>query len=202
MIGQDSVLLQEQARAVLAEYATLREEIGRRGRAQLYIVTVSLIAVGSLLGIISSAPNALAPLLLTIPWVLSASGIIWLDHSHGIHLIGLYIREEIEGEKLPRLFGSGIGATIGWETSLHAQRGRAHFLGHIIILLPLVYFLLPSVVTLIAYYLLAFTDATRLPRALEMSLMGMGLILMLALLYSWFRAQAMYEATRLRRGEQ
>jgi cation transporter-like permease len=198
MTDQDASILDAKVQVLLAEYSSLRQEIQRRTRYQLYSVTASIIAVGGLLSIISAEPDKFAVFLIIIPWVLSVFGIIWLDHSHGIHLIGLYIREEIEG-KLPRLLSPGEpeSSPIGWETYLHKRRGESRLLGYIDILLPAIYFLLPSLASFGAYGLLAFTDVSRPPPVLEWSLVGMGLILVFALMFSWYRAQRMYESTRL-----
>ena len=193
---QNSGMVPEKVQAILAEYATLREEIGRRSTHQLLAVTGSLISAGTLLGIISGDPAKFGALLLVIPWVLSVFGITWLDHAEGIHLIGLYIRE-IESKKLPGLLMSDEGSTIGWETYLHTLRAQAPLLGYINLILPLVYFFLPSIVALVAYGLLRFTTVTKLPAAIEWSLVGVGLVLVMAMLYCWYRALRTIESTRL-----
>lgn len=186
-VNQNSGMIPEKVQAILAEYAALREEIGWRSTHQFLAVTGSLISVGTIVGIIPGNPETFSALLLVIPWVLSVFGIIWLNHADRIHLIGLYIRK-IESEKLCGLLISDEGSTIGWETCLNTRRAQIPLLGNINLILPFFYFFLPSIVALVAYSLLGSIAATKLPAALEWSLVGVGLVPVTAMLYFWYRA--------------
>ena len=187
----------DKLQAIISEYQALREEINRRTRYQMYCITVSVIGVGTLIGVIAGSPIAFSPILLVIPWLLSVFGIIWSDHSHGIHLIGLYIRNEIEGKKLPMLFGSSDIRWIGWESYMHERRGKTPLVGYIITVLPLCYFFLPSVASLVAYYFLRIQGVAAMPKAIEWFFIAVGVILMIALTYSWYRAYKAYTMTRI-----
>ena len=61
-------------------------------------------------------------------------------------------------------------------------------LGYINILLPMFYFVLPSIVVIIVYFFLRFRGETALPTILEYSFIGLGAVLFAVLLFSWRRA--------------
>jgi hypothetical protein len=183
----DDVALKLQA--VIAEYSSLRDEISDRSRDQLVCVTASLVGIGALLSTVATDPVKFSGLLVVAPWLLAVFGILWCDYAHGIHLAAMYIRDEIEQKKLPQLLGGATCShTIGWETYLQTKRDTTKLLGYINVVLPLLYFVLPSVVVIIAYFLLRFRGDTALPLALEYSFVGLGVFLLAALLFSWRRA--------------
>ena len=186
-LSSDDGSLKQQA--ILAEYTSLRDEIAGRTRDQLVCVTASLIAIGALLSTVATNPVKFSGLLVVAPWILAVFGILWCDHAHAIHLIAVYLRDEIEQKKLRSLpGGSNPPETIGWETYLQNKRQTSTFLGYINILLPLLYFALPSIVIVIAYFFLRFRGETALPKVLEFSFIGLGALLLVALLFSWRRA--------------
>lgn len=173
--------------AVLAEYKALRDEITARSRDQLICVTASLVAVGTLLSTVASDPRKFSGLLVVAPWLLAVFGILWCDHAYAIHLIAVYIREEIEQKTLSNLLGNAGQYYVGWETYIQQKRDTSWFLGYINYVMPLLYFALPSVVVIIAYFLLRTSGGTVLPRALEWSFVGLGILLLVALIAAWRR---------------
>lgn len=186
-LSSDDGSLKQQA--IIAEYTSLRDEIAGRTRDQLVCVTASLIAIGALLSTVATDPVKFTGLLVVAPWILAVFGILWCDHAHAIHLIAVYLRDEIEQKKLWLLpGGSNPPETIGWETYVQNKRQTSTFLGYINILLPLLYFALPSVVIGITYFFLRFDGGTALPKVLEYSFVGLGVLLLAALLFSWRRA--------------
>lgn len=179
--------------AILAEYNSLRDEISARSRDQLVCVTASLIAIGALLSTVAANPAKFSSLLVIAPWILAVFGILWCDHAHAIHLIAGYLRDEVEQKKLRQLGAcESATETVGWETYLQGRRQTSRLLGFVNILLPLVYFGLPSVAAIVAYFLLKFRGDASLPSVLEYSFVGIGVLLLLAMYLSWRRA---YQAT-------
>gem|GEM_PF-2614753 len=175
--------------AILSEYNSLRDEISARSRDQLVCVTASLLAVGALLSTVAADPARFSGLLVIAPWILAVFGILWCDHAHAVHLIAQYLRDELEQKKLPRILGVQTEAnTIGWETYLQQKREASSFLGYVNIVLPLVYFALPSIAAIAAYFLLRFGGGAALPRVLEYSFVGIGVLLLVAMYLSWRRA--------------
>ncbi len=177
--------------AIIAEYSSLREEISNRSKDQLVCVTGSVTAVSVLLGVIAANPGRYSGLLIVMPWILSVFGIIWCDHAHGLHLIAKYIREEIEQKKIPNLLSEemDIGAlsTLGWESKLQNERNNSVVLGLINPLLPIIYYFLPSVISLVGYYFLRFEGVTNLPIVIEYCFVSLAVILLFALIYFWRR---------------
>lgn len=183
--------LEVKMKAIIAEYNALRQEIGRRSTDQLICVTGSVTAVGALLSVIASNPPQFTGLLIVIPWVLSIFGIIWCDHAHGLHLVAQYIREEIEQTKLPSLFSEKkevtMLSTIGWESKLHDKRNENHMLGVINPVLPIIYFFVPSCISIFGYFLLRFKGIASLPKEIEYVFLVLGGLLLIALILFWFR---------------
>ncbi len=184
-------LLDVKIRAVIAEYNALRQEIGRRSTDQLICVTGSVTAVGALLSVIASNPPQYTGLLIVIPWVLSIFGIIWCDHAHGLHLVAQYIREEIEQTKLPNLFSEkkklAMLSTIGWESRLHDKRKKNNMLSVINPVLPIIYFFIPSCISIFGYFLLRFKGIASMPKEIEYVFLTLGGLLLIALILFWLR---------------
>jgi hypothetical protein len=79
----------------LAEFTALRQEIGARSQAQHGIIALNFTAVGAIGGVILS--NKADPLLLLLLPILSpALGMLFFDHASNIDQIGTYIRNEIK----------------------------------------------------------------------------------------------------------
>ena len=187
----DEKYLEIKMAAIIAEYSSLREEISNRSKDQLVCVTGSVTAVSVLLGVIAANPGQYSGLLIVMPWILCVFGIIWCDHAHGLHLIAKYIREEIEQKKIPDLISEEMNAgslsTIGWESKLHNERKDSSVLGLINPLLPIIYYFLPSVISLVGYYFLRFERVTNLPIVIEYYFISLAVTLLIALIYFWHR---------------
>lgn len=184
-------LLEIKARAILAEYNALRQEISRRSTDQLICVTGSVTAVGALLSVIASNPPQYTGLLIVIPWVLSIFGIIWCDHAHGLHLVAQYIREDIEQNRLPNLFSENkkfaMLSTIGWESRLHDKRKENNMLSVINPVLPIIYFFIPSCISILGYFLLRFKGIATMPIEIEYVFFALGGLLLMTLILFWLR---------------
>ena len=108
-------LVKMQFQAVLAEYNDLRDEVKRRIDHRTHISYFVIAVILSISGLYIASGNLL--LVVLIPSVL----IYWLfiiSSSYAHHLdIVTYIREEIEGKKLPQLIREFNGkGWIAWET--------------------------------------------------------------------------------------
>ena len=81
----------------VAAFTALREEISRRSSAQLTLITLSLGAFTALATIATAIQPKRDAVLLFVPFVSGAAGMLWLDHHRRIGLIGRYILGEIFG---------------------------------------------------------------------------------------------------------
>lgn len=112
-----SELRELQLKAVLHEYDDLRDEIKRRIDQRTHISYFAVFLMLGTLGLYFTSKNPL--ILVFVPLIL----IYWLfmiDSSYSTHLdIVWYIREKIEGLKLPLLIGrvDGEEGWIYWETN-------------------------------------------------------------------------------------
>lgn len=113
-------------KAVLLEYEDLRDEIKRRMDHRTYISYVVIAMTLGALGLYVTSENPL--ILVFIPSIL----IYWLsfvDSSYSHHLvITKYIREKIEGMKLPSLIGKANDEEgwIDWEAYYFRDKKRRY----------------------------------------------------------------------------
>ena len=174
---------------LIAEYQEIRKEIERRSKEQFICITASIISLGSTLVFISKNPSVYYPLLIIIPWILTIFGFVWTDHSHHIFLLGAYIREKIESQiNEITIFKD----KIGWQhhiqdmcLKLKEEKKKPSF---IVWLVPLIYFMLPSVSCIVTYGFMRFAKFTKLPIPIEVVLLVIGVTLIICLIISWFRA--------------
>lgn len=174
---------------LITEYQEIRKEIERRSKEQFICITGSIVSLGSILVFISKNPSTYYPLLIIIPWILTIFGLIWTDHSHHIFLLGSYIRERIESQiNQTAIFKD----KIGWQhhiqdirLKLNDKKKKPAF---IVWLLPLVYFILPSITCIIAYIFMRFGKIAKLPISIEILLILMGIIFIISLIFSWAKA--------------
>ncbi|MFQ5963160.1 MAG: hypothetical protein ACE5KZ_02640 [Candidatus Scalinduaceae bacterium] len=174
---------------LITEYQEIRKEIERRSKEQFICITGSIISLGSTLAFISKDPSIYSPLLIIIPWILTIFGFIWTDHSHHIFLLGTYIRENIESQ-INQITTSQN--KIGWSHYIQNIRQELKSVNKkpsfIVWLLPLLYFILPSISCIIAYIFMRFGNIAKLPIPIEISLLIIGVIFIICLIISWFRA--------------
>jgi hypothetical protein len=78
----------------LAEYTKLKDEVTNRSTLQSTLITLNIVAAGALGGIVISKRGNILILLL-LPPLSSALGLLWLDHAQTIARIGDYIRSEL-----------------------------------------------------------------------------------------------------------
>lgn len=81
----------ELAPSQLAEFEALRKEIENRSNAQHQLITLNLTAIGTFLGFVLSS-RADLKLLLLLPILAPAIGLLYLDHAVVIGLMGSYIQ--------------------------------------------------------------------------------------------------------------
>jgi hypothetical protein len=182
-------LANHQIQWLMTEYQEMRKEIDRRSKEQFICITGSIISLGSTLAFISKNPSAYSPLLIIVPWILTIFGFIWTDHAHHIFLIGSYIREKIESQiNQNQIFKDNMG----WQSYIQNTRkeiqGKKKKPSFIVWLLPLVYFIVPSISCIITYTLLRLGKISRLPLYIEILLILVGVILIISLFVSWHRA--------------
>jgi hypothetical protein len=174
---------------LITEYQEIRKEIERRSKEQFICITGSIISLGSTLAFISKDPSIYSPLLIVIPWILTIFGFIWTDHSHHIFLLGTYIRENIESQMNQITTSQN---KIGWQHYIQNKRQELKSVNKkpsfIVWLLPLLYFILPSISCIIAYICMRFGNIAKLPIPIEISLLIIGVIFIICLIISWFRA--------------
>ena len=174
---------------LMNEFVEMRKEIERRSKEQFICLTASITSLGITLVFISHNPKVYSPLLIIIPWILTIFGIIWTDHSHHIFLIGDYIRDKIES-KIKEITSSEDD--IGWqhfkqhvEYISKGMKGKSAF---IVRILPVIYFILPSISCIIAYCFMRFLNLAKLPLPIEITLLLIGVILTVCLITSYYRA--------------
>jgi hypothetical protein len=115
-------------------------------------------------------------------------GIIWLDYNRHISLLGQYISDEIEGKKLPALLGSSEINWIGWQHYISEKRKKWRTPSYIAFLLPIFYFIIPSVACVTAYIILRLYGTITMPKAIDWSFLLIGIIFIIILLYNWYRS--------------
>ena len=174
---------------LITEYQEVRKEIERRSKEQFICITGSIISLGSTLAFISKDPSIYSPLLIIIPWILTIFGFIWTDHSHHIFLLGTYIRGNIESQMNQIATSQN---KIGWQHYIQNKRQELKSVSKkpsfIVWLHPLLYFILPSISCIIAYIFMRFGNIAKLPIPIEISLLAIGVIFIIFLIISWFRA--------------
>ncbi len=170
---------------VLEEYKTLRNEIQSRAQNQFLSISVSTIAVGALIGIflqntINNSPGSFtwSYILLIITWVLTVFGTIWVDNVEAVIKIGMFIGEEIEKKKIPLLTEEKPEKLLTWQTSINEKYIKGD-IPYIINFVALIYFILPSIIAIVAFiYYLFFYFAKQL------SLLSLSLVISLAFIHS------------------
>jgi hypothetical protein len=108
--------------AVLAEYERLVEDMRTNGRNMTYVFAAMLagvVAIVTLFGSLGAMSFAL------IPMVVSSCGLFILILGIEGFKITEYIREELEGKELKRLFPDG--SPIRWESRPKSERENAVF---------------------------------------------------------------------------
>jgi len=185
----------DKLQAIISEYQALREEIQRRSTDQMHCVVASVVSVGALISFIAQNPLKYSPVLIVIPWILAVFGIIWLDYNRSIFLLGQYIRDEIEGKKLPALLESSEIKWIGWQHYISEKREKWKLTSYIVFILPLLYFIIPSIVCVIAYVILRLYGTITMPKTIEWCFLSIAIISIIILLFSWCRS---YKVTKRR----
>lgn len=96
---------------IAAEYSALREEILKLTEIQFQILVITLAAFGTMLATGIQYKNA--PIVLAYPILALFLAMGWINHAHGIDMLGAYIQNKIESQ---------VGtANIGWENFSRAK---------------------------------------------------------------------------------
>ena len=186
-------MVSDELQAVISEYQMLRGEIQRRSTDQMHCLMASVASVGALISLTAQNPNKYSLILIVIPWILAVFGIIWLDHNRSIFLLGQYIRDEIEGKKLPKLLGSSEIRWMGWQHYISREREKKQSPSYIVSVLPFIYFIIPSIVCVVAYAILNLSGYTSVHGLAGLGLFLIGIIPIVLLLHSWYIS---YDITR------
>jgi hypothetical protein len=84
----------------LAEFSALRQEIGSRSTAQHTLLTIQLSTSGTVLGVVLGQVSE-PQMLLVIPILSFAFGMLWLDHAANIARLGVVIRTTLNERLSP-----------------------------------------------------------------------------------------------------
>jgi hypothetical protein len=185
----NDLTVSEKINWLATEYQELRKEIDRRSKEQFVCIVGSIASLGSVLAFVAKDASKYSPLLIIVPWILCVFGFIWTDHAHQIFRLGSYIRNKIESQ-VNNL--AKYQEVIGWQCYVHnirdelKKKNRQSSL--ITYFLPLLYFIFPSVICLIAYVALRFAHLTRLPVPVEVAVLTIGIVLLVAIIVNWRRA--------------
>jgi len=175
---------EDRIRWLIAEYQELRKEIERRSKEQFLCISGSIITLGSVLGLILKDLSTYSLLLISVPWILTIFGTIWLDHAHHISLLGSYLREKIEYQ----INLLNYQNNIGWQSHKSSQR-KSKLPSFIISLLPFIYFILPPIICIVAYIMIRLdNNYTEFPPYADKSLIAIGTVLIIILFVGWLRA--------------
>lgn len=116
-------------RVALADFADRRGEIDKRSREQQALIRLNITAAGVLAGLVV-AEHGNPLLLLLLPPISSALGMLWANHNRMIHHIGDYIYNYVKPVVDPRR----KGPLLHWEAAHDLypgasrwQRGRYAF---------------------------------------------------------------------------
>lgn len=182
---------------IIAYHKILAEEIQRRSRNQMFCVTASIVAIGTLITIfLSQFPNY-SFIIAGVPWILAAFGVIWLDHHFIITMIGRYLRED-EEKNIPQLLGALPQEIkwLGWEVYLRknlneyfksmnkSQKNIMDF----VVFFPVFYFIIPALFSCIYFIYLCCYSNIMLPTVIEISFILIDLFCVLILLLYLHRA--------------
>jgi hypothetical protein len=78
----------------LAEFASLRQEIGQRSTAQQALLALNVTIAGTVAGFALSGSGR-EELFVIVAFASSTFGLIWLDHHASIHQLAAYISDEL-----------------------------------------------------------------------------------------------------------
>jgi hypothetical protein len=105
----------------LAEFSALRAEIGARSGVQHQLMALNITALAAIGGfVISDKADPL--LLLMLPLVSCALGVIWHDHARNIENIGSYIKDELGPALLDTVPRDPDGAQAGGDGLRYEER--------------------------------------------------------------------------------
>ena len=78
----------------LAEFASLRQEVGQRTTIQQGLIALNLTVAGTISGLVVAGTGR-EKLLLVVAFASSIFGLLWLDHHLNIHQIAEYIKDKL-----------------------------------------------------------------------------------------------------------
>ncbi|MFD0000350.1 hypothetical protein [Nocardia sp. NPDC127526] len=104
----------------VAEFISLRAEIVKLIELQTQLISLSVIAVGAVLGVAVQTKSA--SLAFVFPLLAIILGISWLNHAHAIHRYAAYL-----GRHLETRFGEEV---LGWEKFVRQHPIRFGVIGY------------------------------------------------------------------------
>lgn len=119
-IGSLELPAESRVELVVAEYESLRCEILKLIEMQSQLVSLAVVALGTVLSFGLQADNS--ALVFVYPFLALILGISWLNHSHAISRCAAYLSQELE----PRC-GAGV---LGWEQFVRRNPLRFGMLGY------------------------------------------------------------------------
>lgn len=148
---------------VLEELDASAREIHRRSSEQFNCVASALVTLATVIGLVSEFPDGnLVNLLAAVPWVHAILGYLWVDHHYGIMRQGMYVRSVVE----PRVREISGMPDLGRELWCYLDRARRQResasrvpKSRIGKFFPWLFFVMPSLVSLVAYGLVVYDRA-------------------------------------------
>jgi hypothetical protein len=162
--------------SVLSEFSVLRDEITHRSGAANTLLNLNITATGTVAGFVLSQ-RASPLLLLLLPFLSPALGLLYLDHALNIKNIGGYIKDELKPRMVAIAGDSGI---LGYEERIDAYE-RQKILRFLPWGLPVtILFSFPAVAALVY-------STDRLTNPSIFALWGCGIVLTASYLLLWGR---------------
>lgn len=110
-------------KAVLAEYDKLNNEVVTHQRNLILLLSILIGGIATMLGVFGIIG---AMSLILVPILVSVCVLLILAEEYQLAFIGEYIKEEIEGRKLGKLFPHDL--PIQWEEHFQSQHARYNML--------------------------------------------------------------------------
>lgn len=174
---------------MLKELELCYAEIGRRSQDQFRCVVTALIAIGTIIGLVSEFTDSLINLLAAVPWIHAVLGYYWVDHSFAIFRQGEYIRRILEPElrKLANNESVGHLKYVG-ESRVRSRRfgERPSRISHYF---PMIFFIFPSVLSITAFALFYIEEGV-IPSNFSLMIIFASIIFVIFLFQHWRFASA------------
>jgi hypothetical protein len=177
----------------LAEFSALRQEIGARSGVQHQLMALNITALAAIGGFVIS-DKASPLLLLMLPIVSPALGILWHDHARNIENIGTYIKDELKPILVETSGGDETLLSYEERIDEYERRRSSRFLP---LAVPLfVLFAGFSIVALVFAFFAIVDEEAGSPQIWTVWALGVGMVLIYLWLWSSF-VRAPYQVPSL-----